>query len=211
MASNAEDGSNHPTWVQIPVGPKFLYDITSKYSMEINEKVEVRREASDLLACVLHSRRAGLYYLHCVVDGAGFDINTLEKIDVDRRKYSLENSLSGIAYTLEDYIKQCDRLSFAGNENRDFRPYNIKPYLKEYLPEALYSVVEDIRETYGIADDSGVLDIKINDSKKIKKDAHKERIGGLLNRLLEIADSTDFVSDLEDSVSFARGVYLVDG
>ena len=72
-------------------------------------------------------------------------------------------------------------------------------------------MVEDIRETYGIADDSGVLDIKINDSKKIKKDAHKERIDGLLNRLLEIADSTDFVSDLEDSVSFARGVYLVDG
>ena len=92
----------------------------------LDEKMEVRWEASELLKLILESRKDGLAYMHAIVDGQDFNYKSLESTGLNSRKYSLENSLSGIAETLKQYIYECDKLSFGNKMQNESRQYLIK-------------------------------------------------------------------------------------
>ncbi|MEM0143665.1 MAG: hypothetical protein QXL94_06915, partial [Candidatus Parvarchaeum sp.] len=75
---------------------------------DLDEKKEVRREASTLLKLLLESKKEGLAYMHAIVDGEDFDYKSLEKTGLNNRKYSIEHSLSKMLETLKQYISECD-------------------------------------------------------------------------------------------------------
>ncbi|MCL4376541.1 MAG: hypothetical protein M1322_01555 [Candidatus Parvarchaeota archaeon] len=177
----------------------------------LDEKREVRGEASELLKLLLESRKEGLAYMHAIVDGPDFNYKSLERKDLNSRKYSLENSLSGIAETLKQYIWECDKLSFGNKLQNELRQYLVKPYLKEGLQDLLDDVLYDVTQIYKIEmDNSHDLFLNVNHSKGGYKENNKnENIKKILKEINEIEDSTEFVCNLEDSIDFARGLKII--
>lgn len=171
--------------------------------MELDERLEVREEASDILTFLINSTREGLAYMHAMIDGSDFDYASLEEHKLDRRKYSLENSLNGILFTLRDYLDECDVLSFGG-ETKAGRKYFIRPYLEGNLFYFLEGLVYDVSDTYGI-DIDDAYKLKIHGPKKNEK---SEKIKKVLEEIIELKDSNRFVFDVRESVKSAEGVHL---
>ena len=177
----------------------------------LDEKIEVRSEASELLKLLLKSRKEGLAYMHAVVDGSDFNYKSLEKTGLNSRKYSLENSLFGIAETLKQYLWECDKLSFGNKPQNELRQYLVRPYIMEGLLDVLDETIEDITKIYKI--DIGNfhnLLLSANCSNAVYKENGKnENIRKILKEITEIEYSTEFVCDLEESIGFAKGLKII--
>ncbi|MCL4362355.1 MAG: hypothetical protein OH338_00835 [Candidatus Parvarchaeota archaeon] len=173
---------------------------------KLDEKTEVRWEASELLKLLLESRKEGLAYMHAVVDGPDFNYKSLEKTELNSRKYGLENSLQGIAETLKQYIFECDKLSFGNKMQNEIRQYLVRPYIKEGLLEVLDGTLDDIANIYKInLDNSNNLLLKVNSSKV----SYRENIRKIMKEITEIEYSTEFVYNLEESIDFAKGLKII--
>ncbi len=177
----------------------------------LDEKIELRWEASEILKLLLESRKEGLAYMHAVVDGSDFNYKSLEKTGLNSRKYSLENSLQGIAETLKQYIYECDKLSFGNKMQNGLRQYFVRPYLKEGILDVLDNTLDDIANVYKInLDNSNNLFLNVNNSKgSYKENSKKESLGKILKEITEIEYSTEFVCDLEESIDFAKGLKII--
>jgi hypothetical protein len=177
---------------------------------DIDEKAETREEASALLNMLLESKKEGLAYVHAIVDGEDFDYKSLERTEINRRKYGIENSILGIANTLKNYIQECDRLSFGNKIQNGIRYYFVRPYVKEEFFYLLDETIEDIASAYKInLGNMHNLLLKVNGSKAASKEtSRKENMRNILEEITEIECSNEFVSDLEESIDFAKRVQL---
>jgi len=178
---------------------------------KLDEKMELRWEASELLKLILESRKEGLAYMHAIVDGPDFNYKGLERTGLNRRKYSLENSLSGIAETLKQYTWECDKLSFGNKMQKGFRQYFVKPYLREGILDLLDDILYDVTQVYKIEiDNSHNLFLNVNGGKAVYKENNRnENIRKSIKEIMGIEYSTEFVCNLEDSINFARGLEIV--
>ncbi len=169
----------------------------------LNDKIEIRREASELHKLIIESRKEGLAYIRAIVDGPDFNYKDLERAKLNSRKYSLENSLCGIAETLKQYAFECDKLSFGNRLQNGLREYLVKPYLGQYLQDILDDVIYDITNIYKIEmDNPDNLFLNVNYNKPVYKENNKNKnIKKILKEINEIERSTEFVDNLEDSVN----------
>jgi hypothetical protein len=167
---------------------------------KLDEKIQVREEASEILKFLLESRREGLAYMHAIVDGSDFDYKSLEKIELNSRKYGLENSLSGIAKTLDQYLLECDKLSFGNKMQNELRLYLVRPYIKEGLLDILHETIDDIINIYKI---------DLNLPSDYKENSKIGKIREYIKEIIKIEYSTEFVCDLEKSIDFEKGLKIV--
>jgi hypothetical protein len=174
-----------------------------------DKKTEVKGEVSALLNLLIENKKEGLAYIHAIVDGQSFNYKSLQKKEFNHRKYTLESSLLEIAKTLNQYVQQCDTLSFGNNLHDGLRCYLVRPYLNEEFFYLLDQTIEDIADIYKIDLNLNNLFLDTNNSKKVFKDyGRKEKIRDSLKEIIEIESMNEFVSDLEGTVDFVREVNL---
>ncbi|MEM0142707.1 MAG: hypothetical protein QXL94_01940, partial [Candidatus Parvarchaeum sp.] len=144
------------------------------------------------------------------VDGEDFDYKSLEKTGLNNRKYSIEHSLSKMLETLKQYISECDRLSFSNKPYNGLRYYLVKPYVKDEFFYILDETIDNISRIYKInfGVENRPLAVKKDGFRSVES-IRKQNLRDMLNEIHEIECSTDFVSEIEDSISFARDIQLV--
>ncbi|MGC8533470.1 MAG: hypothetical protein ACP5MV_02465 [Candidatus Parvarchaeum sp.] len=175
--------------------------------MEDELKLWIRRDLSDILKLILNNKKEGLAYVHAIIDSGDFDYKTLDRNNIDNRKYGLEHVLLNISKVLHEYTDECDRMSFGYKKSGETREYFVRPFMQYEVYEALSSVIDDISEMYQVGfENNDLYPVR----KKNRKDIERQRIKRLVQDIIDTEAEYDFVSNLEDTVNYNKTVRSID-
>ncbi|MEM0143493.1 MAG: hypothetical protein QXL94_06040 [Candidatus Parvarchaeum sp.] len=164
----------------------------------------LRQDAKEVLDCLLFNRKQFI--------SKAKDLKKLnDKLDINTRKYSLENVMTNIYKALDSYVDECDYTSFGSKDNKEkgIRQYLVTPYIDQALYDVIFDVIDDIKERYSLDDVSLVISDK-NSPKAVKeKEAKRSKMEKLIENISDILYSYNFTFDLNDSISYYPSVELL--